>query len=413
MEKLKDTITLAPLGKRMGAFILDFLMLFACYIALLYTVGTGVLSTKMGAKKDTLDFFDYATSSRVYEYTNENKVAIQIAGTNEYAALSSAGEKTPAIYKRHYEIAEYFYSSFCLNDNRIDEMKDATYGKAYFFESILKLPAATSVSTLSEEDIIADESKLYGESTYYRYAISSTGLADTSSAVLQNKYQEILAGDDETKKTTLIGKLNSYFYGDTDSILSQASSVLTSSSYYKALSKHSQMVNWAIRAICYLPFSFAFFFLIPLISKHGQTLGKMITGLCVIGNDGYQVKMKSKLIRNLVMFVFVSVYVIAPLSTVYLIFALFLVAMVDYIITIGARNEYRISIEDKLAKTVVVNKKKSKIYKDASFEEGSISSVGAKEIKNRDIDEPVEVLDMDSINKAREEAHGEEAAKEE
>lgn len=111
------------------------------------------------------------------------------------------------------------------------------------------------------------------------------------------------------------------------------------------------------------------------------------------------------------MFVFVSVYVIAPLSTVYLIFALFLVAMVDYIITIGARNEYRISIEDKLAKTVVVNKKKSKICKDASFEEGSISTVGAKEIKNRDFDEPVEVLDMDSINKAREEVHGEGASK--
>ncbi len=412
MEKLKDTITIAPLGKRMGAIILDFVMLFACYITLLYTLGTGVLSEKTGAKQDTLDFFDYAVSSRIYEYTNDSKAAIQIAGTNQYAALSSAGEETPAVYPYYYEAAEYFFSSFCLNDSRIEKSDDATYGKEYFFETVLKLPKKETVVSLSKEAIESDESKLYGDSAYYRYAVSSEGLADASSVVLQNKYQEILAGDDETKKSSLISKLNSYFYGDSDSIFVAASNILTSQSYYKNLSKHSQLVNWAIRAICYLPFSFAFFFLIPLLSKNGQSLGKMITGICLVGNDGYQVKMKNKLIRGAFMFVLASVYVIAPLSTVYLIFALFLVMMVDYIITLSAKNEYRLALEDRLAKTVVIDKKKSDIYPDASFEEGSLSKEGAKEIKNKADEEPIEVLDMDSISKAREEAHGGEEGKE-
>ncbi len=408
MEKLKDTISIAPFGKRVGAFALDFLMLFACYLTLLYTLGTNVLSVEMGAKQDTIDFFDYAVSSRIYEYTDEGHNAIQIAGTNQYAILSSAGEKTPAVYPYFYESAEYFFSSFCANDSRIDR-SETQYGKQYFFETILKLPSKETVVSLAKEDIAADESKLYGESAYYRYAITSEGLADTSSVVLQNKHQEILSGDDETKKSSLINSLNSYFYGDSDSIFVTASNVLTSQSYYKTLSKHSQLVNWAIRAICYLPFSFAFFFLLPLVFKNGQTLGKLINGICLIGNDGYQVKIKNKLIRSSFMFVLVSIYVIAPLSTLYLVFALFFVAMVDYIITMGAKNEYRLSLEDRLAKTVVISKKNSVIYPDASFEEGSLSTKGAKEIKNIEDEEPVEVLDMDSINRAREEAREEKA----
>ncbi len=406
MEKLKDTIQIASLGKRIGGFFLDFVLVFALYLTLLYTLGTNVLSDKMGAKEDTMNFYAYATDSRIFEYADENKTSIQVVGTSFYVKESSAGNKTPALYPIYYSSLDYFYSDFCVKDPRIEG--NSQYGHDYFLTKALALPDYDAVKNLTKEEIEADESKLYGNSKYYRYSTNEAGIVDISlPASLQSKYETILNSGNDTEKAELINKLNSYFYGGDNSLFVQANQVLVNQSYYKTMSEHSKMANWAIRLICYLPFSFTFFFLLPLIMKNGQTLGKLAFGTCLVGDDGYRVKMKNKIIRSGIMLLIASLYVIAPISNLYLIFAFFLVCLIDYITMIGARNENNLALQDRLAKTVVVERKKSDIFADAEEEERHYAStkIAEKTMQETPIKE-TEVIDIESIQKGREAIFG-------
>lgn len=413
MEKLKDTIHIASLGKRIGAFALDFILTFALYLTLLYTLGTNVLADKMGSKDDTINFYAYATDSRIFEYTDESKTSIQVVGTSYYVNESSAGNKAPKLYPIYYASLDYFYSDFCVNDVRVED--HSKYGHAYFFTKVLGLPEFDAVKNLTKEEIEADESKLCGTSSYYRYSTNEAGVVDFSlPATLQSKHETILNQGSETEQTELINKLNSYFYGGDNSLFLQANQVLVSQSYYQTMSEHSKMANWAIRLICYLPFSFVFFFLVPTIMKNGQTIGKLVFGTCLVGQDGYRVKLSSKLIRGGVMFALASIYVIAPISNLYLIFGLFLVCLVDYITMIGARNENNLALQDRLAKTVVVDRKKSDIYENADDEERHLASESSATTSTPDTSiKEVEVIDIESIQKGREALFGSEQDKKE
>lgn len=403
MEKLKDSIVPASIGKRAGAFLLDFLFMFACYLLTLYTLGTGVLSDSFGAKQDTIDYFAYATDSRIFEYTNDEKTAIQLIGTNYEEAQSSLGNSTPKTYEIYYSSLEYFYSDFLPNDSRIDDGE--TYGKEYFFTKALGLPAFDSVSSLTAEAIKADASSLCGTSEYYQYKVNEEGVVPSSineaSAILQDRYQSILNNGDETAVNELVSKLNTYFYGANTSPIYGANSVLAKQSFYKNLSQHSMMANWSIRLICFLPYSFVFFFLVPSINRNGQTLGKMICRSCLLGIDGYKVKTGNRLIRSAIMFVLASIYVIAPLSTMYLVFGAVTVYLIDYIVMAASKDGYFRSVQDRLSKTIVIDKKKSEFFATPQEEEEHLLVIEPKE----DLATPSEeYFDMESIKKAREEA---------
>ena len=419
MEKMKDTIHIASLGKRIGAFALDFVLTFALYLTLLYTLGTNVLAESMGSKADTINFYAFATDSKLFEYADESKTSIQVAATSYYVQESSAGNKAPSLYPIYYSSLDYFYNEFCPNDWRIENREGENgikYSREYFHTIVLGLPDYDSTKNLTKEEITKDESKLYGESKYYRYAVNeATGVVDFSlPATLQSQYEAVIQGNDETAKAELINKLNSYFYGADKSLFVQANQVLTEQPYYQTMSEHSKMTNWAIRLICYLPFSFAFFFLIPVLMKNGQTIGKLAFGTCLVGQDGYRVRPVSKLIRSGVMFLIASIYVIAPISNLYLVFLLFLVCLIDYITMVGARNPNSLALQDRLGKTVVVERKKSEIYENADDEERHLSgeSSGDSAVSEANVKE-VEVIDIESIKKGREEIFGAEENKKE
>lgn len=405
MEKLKDSIVPASIGKRAGAFVLDCLFVFACYLLTLYTLGTGVLSDSFGAKQDTVDYFAYATDSKLFEYTNEDKNAIQLVGTNFEKEQSSLGVSTPKTYEVYYSSLEYLYSEFLPNDARISD--EESYGKEYFFTKVLGLPSYDMVSSLTAEEIRNNASSLCGTSEFYQYKVTEDGVVPASvndaSASLQDKYQSILNNGDETAVNELVTKLNTYFYGDNASPIYAANNVLAKQAYYKNLSQHSMMANWEIRLICFLPYSFIFFFLIPGVTSNGQTLGKLICRTCLVGQDGYKVKTMNKLARAAIMFVLGSIYVIAPLNNMYLIFGAVTVYLIDYIIMAASKDGYFRALQDRLTKTLVIDKKKSEFFLNAQQEEEHLMVIEPKEESAAPTEE---YFDMESIKKAREEARG-------
>ena len=399
MENVNEKISVASTSKRVGGFLIDFGITFILYFIVLYNFGANVLTTSFGAKKDLNDYFAYATDSKLFEYTDNDKSSIQVVGTNQLAK-NSDNNVYEAYKNDYYPAIKYFYSDFLVNDSRVNNREEA--GIKYLYTKVFNLPSFESVNGLN---IKTTDKEIYGDSKYYRYAVNSDGNVDTSlDIVLQDNYQNIIDGDDAEKKTNLINELNNYFYNasSNDSIFHKANEALINQQYYIDISNHSRLANWGIRAICYLPISFVIFSLIPLLRKNGESIGKLILNTAVTNKDGYQVKMKNKIYRSIFMFVFTSVCVLAPINSLYLFFAFVILCFINYgIMAISKNNEYHQALEDKIAKTIVIDKKKSQIYKNVEEENNFIkkTKIDNSKVEKNDID-------YDSIMKEREKIYG-------
>lgn len=396
--KVNEAVQIASIGKRMGGFLIDFGITFVLYLTLLYSLGANVLSSSFGAKQDTANYFAYATDSGLFEYTDHTKSLIQVVGASSSASSSNSDSEPARLYeKAYYPALKHFYCDFLVNDERIDNRKEA--GREYLYTTVFGLPSFDSVEGLS---VATSDEKLYGNSSYYRYALNDSGVVDLSAdIVLQDQYQKIIDGEKKEEKTKLINELNAYYYSSKDSLIYKANESLLNQNYYRTISDHSKMANWSIRLICYLPISFTIFALIPLLFKNGETLGKLATKTCLATSEGYQVTMKEKIIRSCFMFLFTSVCVIAPVSYLYLFSAFSLLCLLDYIIMILGKDDRLLSLEDRISKTIVISKPHSQIFVDVSDKESHFSNKGQTQ-KEMDGYRENHVIEVDSVPKSDE-----------
>ncbi|GEM_PF-4053722 len=398
MKKISEAVQVASIGKRVGGFLLDFGITFVLYLVVLYSLGANVLTEAFGAKQDTTNYFSYVTDSGLFEYGDDKKMSVQVIGTNVMNRSSDANNP-PSLYKdSYYRAIKNFYCSFLKNDSRVDNREAA--GQDYLYTTVFGLP---SFDSINGQSLKSDDKKLCGESKYYRYSLNEEGKVDvTLDLSLQDKYQNVIDNGSNGEKAKLINELNSYYYSDTNSLIYRANAILLNQNYYRILSNHSKMANWSIRLICYLPLSFTFFALIPFIRKNGETLGKLVSKTCLANEEGYQVTMKEKAIRCAFMFLLTSLCVIAPISPFYLFFAFAGVCLVDYVLMIVGKDDLRRGIQDRIAKTLVVDKLHSQIFIDSQDEELHFLNQGKVSIPKEEI-ESDDVVDYDSIQKSREE----------
>ncbi len=401
MKKISEAVQVASIGKRVGGFLLDFGITFVLYLVVLYSLGANVLTSAFGAKQDTANYFSYVTDSGLFEYGDNKKMSVQVVGTN-VMNRSSDINNPPSLYKdSYYPAIKYFYCDFLKNDSRIDNREAA--GQEYLYTTIFGLPSFDSINGQSAK---SDDNKLYGESKYYRYSLDKEGKADvTLDLSLQDNYQKVIDSGSNEEKAKLVRELNAYYYSDSNSLIYRANSFLLNQNYYRVLSNHSKMANWSIRLICYLPISFTFFALIPLIRKNGETLGKLVSKTCLANEEGYQVTMKEKAIRSAFMFLLSSICVIAPISPFYLFFAFLGVCLIDYVLMIVGKDDSRRGIQDRLAKTLVVDKLHSQIFIDNQDEELHFMNQGKVSSSQNDTSSD-DIVDYDSIKKSRKELFG-------
>ncbi len=101
--------------------------------------------------------------------------------------------------------------------------------------------------------------------------------------------------------------------------------------------------------------SLVFFFLIPMLSRNGQTLGKKILHVAVIGSDGFTApKWKIGIHYGLIVLPFLLLmipYVIVTLMVFFLYF------LVDYIVMLMQKNHQ--SVHDLASMTIVINSESS------------------------------------------------------
>ena len=225
-----------------------------------------------------------------------------------------------------------------------------------------------------------------------------------------------------TTESTKLSKLKTFFANSDD----------RTGAYYEAVTHLSAQPHFTElqsliglkRYIAYLP-SFIlspliFFFIIPVFTKDGKTIGKLIAKTAVIGNDGYKAN-KINIILHYAILTIVWEFLLIP-STMVGIMGMSILLLADYLSLILSKNHT--SLHDKIARTLVINAKESNWFKNAEEEEQYIKDNPDSSVAGFYVEEnghlpgeeaaPVvetphglsedTILDLSTIGKARREA---------
>jgi uncharacterized RDD family membrane protein YckC len=401
-------------GRRVGAYLIDSIIVIIAYILLSSFWGSKGLSETMGINAKYSERNDFLTSSKLYV---EGDSSIGLVGVDT-SSSSTSSEAVTAVYDKQYEAVRYAYTTFYPTNSHIDDvvvngetfLPSDYYTVKHFNVDILGLPDPDTITDVTVE------ANLYGDSKYYKYALNDAGDAvDISKApVLQASFQTLASKGDNTTITAL----NSYFYAvDSSSnytgLLVNAAKLLVAQSWYTNLTTQVSYTSWAVQAICFLPAHILVFLLIPLCFKNGQTLGKFAMGLVVVTQDGYSIKWWQRLVRPLLMTLIGGILVISPSTLInFAVWALMM--LVDYIVMAASKNGDNIALHDKIAHTVVVISKTSVWFASPDAEEDYYSThkvvdmEGGESLLSPEETERIEkensILDLSTINKHRDEA---------
>ena len=164
-----------------------------------------------------------------------------------------------------------------------------------------------------------------------------------------------------------------------------------------------------------------FFFLIPVFSNNGRTLGKRIVGTAVIGADGYKAKKVNIIFHYLIILLEWELLLIPNIAIGMM--AWLFVSLIGFMVLVMSKNHQ--SIHDKIAQTLVIKAKDSIWFESAEAERAyaasNPSSLVARTLREAEqenvpagqrklvvtdaqIAAEDQILDLSTINRRREEA---------
>jgi len=459
--EISGNIKEAGYGKRILAYLIDSaVVIIAGGIVLGFVTSTFMMDAIGGtaARKNYLNFEaasglyemttdsdgNYEDGSYYTDFSSDTPISSSASTVSEEGAHSPLLEAFPRIellngttqtqpaYAEYMDILWNYYTVFLPKglpssadyDSRVAVLTDSS-GNAfttvddyysYFEKDILGLPSPSLYDESPSGS--GSASTLYDQSEYYRYVLSADAQSVDIAAepVLQESCQTILEAGNSTQISTLLGTLETYFYDSSDSsglyfnAVNDFEGAATTSSqtYYYDNYQQYGLATYACAWAAFFPFQFAFFFLIPLFMPDGETLGKKICGLAVIGVDDVKTKAWQKIVRQLLTTALGLVLIMPFIG--YFSFMIYIVfALVDYMMIMLSKSHQ--SIHDKLTKTIVVDAKGSSWYASkAEKEETETSPNGGNgvppdgEANQSLIGSAEAILDLSTLDKNREEA---------
>jgi uncharacterized RDD family membrane protein YckC len=459
--EISENIKEAGYGKRILAYLIDSAIVIIAGGIVLGLVTSTFMMDAIGGTKAKQNYLNFEAASGLYEMTTDSdgnyedgayytdfssdtptsSSASTASDAMVHAPLLEAFSKakplngttqTQPAYAEYMDLLWNYYTVFLPTglassadyDSRVAVMADSA-GTAftsvddyysYFEKDILGLPSPS----LYDESPSGSESAstLYDQSEYYRYALSADkqSVDITAEPVLQENDQTVLETGNSTQISTLLGTLETYFYDSSassglyiDAINDfEGTGATSSQTYYYDNYQQYGLATYACAWAAFFPFQLAFFFLIPLFMPDGETLGKKICGLAVIGIDDVAMKPWQKIVRQLLT-TFLGLVLIMPYIGYFSFMIYIIFALIDYMMIMLSKKHQ--SIHDKLAKTIVVDAKGSKWYasaaekeaNEASPEGGSAVSPEGEPNAGR-LGSEEAILDLTTLNKNREEA---------
>jgi uncharacterized RDD family membrane protein YckC len=430
MENI-DTVKEAGYGKHIVSYLIDAAIAIIIGGTLFGTVTSTTMLASLGGDEAAQNFLAIAADSGLFEMETADDGSYLSATPYSYQAslssLSSGSEQSAPGYELYFSCVWNYYTVFLPKaivtadnptpDGRIAPLKDASGNPfsskeqyyAYFDQSVLGLPDPTLYDTHpSGSD---DDPLLYTGASYYRYSLSDDKqtIDLAKKPVLQSSVQaKVDAGDEAT-----LEELNEYFYvpatsaSDASGLYAAALNDLeglgagASQSYYAENYSRYDFAYYLCVLTAFLPLEFIVFFFIPLFMPNGETLGKKLMGLAVVGKDGLRLRPWQRILRPLAVTVLNSLFLLPYVSS----FALMLfviLALVDYMMLMLSKSHQ--SLHDKLTQTIVADAKHSTFF--ATPEDKAAYAAGLQAAKGGSGTpaQPTEILDLSTIDQSREEA---------
>lgn len=281
----------ANLFKRSSAAIIDFIV----FIIL----GLSLISFAIGPIYDN-NFNTSALSEEFLALQKASYLYVESEDTNQVLLVDSANYPT-VVYQ--------YYSEFKPNKIMGEETTPFVFSNAWFNTTILKVEASDSLFELVNEDL----------------NVVAVAKSTVSSADITTYYT------DAYNKALLD---------------------LAQYAPYRELAREINRFFIEILSIAFLISGLLLYLLIPMVTKHNQTLGKLVLGLSVVTKEGYTLSLWQKVLR------FIAIMVTFVLA----IYTVFGSILISYTFMIFTKN-YR-SLHDFVSLSKVVDSKQSLIFED-------------------------------------------------
>ena len=369
-------ISHAGLFPRFVAVIVDLAIMAFVFFGLLLFTQNVICVNSSYVKNAKNDFYNYNVESGLYQW-NEKKDSI-----------------IPLEYESYGEYEQLFYSYYtdylvnkCPEEYRISYNSD----EMYWF-NVHVLGQSDDLNLYDDEDKLNDLVKVNGP-TLFTYKLDSSSQPIYSEMALPRAQNN--DPNAEIDETTLVA-LKRYFY------ISDADNKNNEMCYYHIITEDLASRKFVSKAYdqfynhyyhypivaCLLVSALIFFFAIPMIFSNGETLGKLMFHLGLVNKLGYKYSRSQLIPRYLsVIAVVVLLYFFFGLNLWFFGIVTFL-ALASYGLAIFTK-EHK-SINDYLAGTIVINKVKSEIFKDANDEQRFHDAINEVKPIKVDIETPRE-----------------------
>ena len=339
--------------KRIASYFVDLILVLTIGMLLFATLGEKVIGKALGAEEASKNASDFAVASGLAYYGDE-------VGPSIYEYKASDNENGKKGYEAYLDHVWYYYTEFlnvAKNPNDRVVGRKSSDGKdfvsddyyRFFFERCMGFAGDSANSN-----------------PYFDYAREGESVLLYSKPVLNSEYQAKVDSNDEEALT----KLLKYFFNtdladqtglyfdaikDMKGPLYNKASVQT---YYQEQATRYSMAAWGSQAITVMPIVLVFFLIIPLCRKDGESLGKLIFGIKVVGAEGFRINKLQRVFRPLLV---TLLHLAALIPNVGIGLAIYFIgAVVSFLMM--ALGKKRMNIHERITRTIVVDKKRSIIF---------------------------------------------------
>ena len=341
---------LAPLGKRIVAFIIDVALVLVTTIVLYLSASQFIFQSSIYSNYDKLFKEDF--NSHLFYYDEESKTRKQY--------------KEEGNYQLYLDILSYYYLNYLTGENiEVPEGSklDVEYFKAPNYKEVVPgtetLPKDYYTVAWFNENILEIKTDEPTDATvaYFEYAktdgvIDKTKVGVRRSEHWSTKQNAVVSVSEEETASILYEKYKSAYF----------SSLMNQNFYAPYYQKITFLtaISWLIPALLA---SIVAYIIIPLFIKNYATIGKKFQKLGLCGIDGYKMSKYQLILRAIPLLLTLVLVFLLPVPSYYICFAIgAVIFMVS--VALAAASPKHASLHDYCGRTLVIDDEGSLIFND-------------------------------------------------
>ena len=353
-QSLPQHTLVAPIGRRIGATIIDAAIAFLMSL-ILYFAGTRLIFSSSILEKQS------------YLYTEEYHSHLFNFDNGERRAYN-----TDVAPEKYVEVLEYYYCHYLTGENVVpsaDYHGDIEYFKAPNYKEYVPgteiLPKDYYTVEWFNKNILDIEDDVPTEKTtsYYAYRLDSENKPIKNElGVRREKHYSATTGREETITDNEVSNFLSRKYSE--AYLNS----LCKMDFYKSVNYEVGLltsISWVI------PLSLGAiinYVIIPLFTSNSQTIGKKVYRLGLCGMDGYKMEKWRLILRVVPLLLTISGMFFIPMSSYYFSFVLGAIVLMASVALYAASPKH-CALHDYAARTLCFDAESSIIFDDQIEEE--------------------------------------------